>query len=156
MIDYRAKPGTLHMIGEVQHGQPWYHEADLPIDNMLSPKYFAAWRHELKPGDTVRLVRLRNGRVTELAEIMVLQVHDEHIEHTLYRPVRKFPVPPASKPEPGPAPERFVENDKYTVRNRGNAGWEVNDPDGNRVAKGLTEDEAHAIRSGSLPLPSAA
>lgn len=153
MTDYRAKPGTLLMIGEAQAGQPWYHQSGLPVADMLGPKYFVAWRNELRPGDTIRLVRIESERVSELAEIMVIQVHADSIEHTQTRPIKKFPAlaKPEAKPDPGP--ERYVDGDGYTVRNRGAAGWEVNDPEGNRVASKLSQEDAEAMRAGSMPLP---
>ena len=152
MTEYRAKPGTLHMIGEVQHGQPWYHEADLPVKDMLHGKYFAAWRSEVRPGDTIRLVRSNGARVAELAEIMIIEVHADSIEHTQTRPIKTFPVKAADAPIEEP-PEVYADRDGYTVEDRG-AGWfAVKTPGGEVVAKTRSEEDAQAMRAGSMPLP---
>lgn len=151
-MDYRAKPGTLLMVGEVQHGQPWYHEADLPVKDMMSPKYFSTWKHELKPGDTIRLVRIRNQRVSEMAEIMVIQVHLDHIEHTQLGPVRKFPIPEEQKAEEI-HPEKYAKGDGYTIKRAFQGRYDVLDAEGNVVAKGLLKKEAEAIQWGNMPIP---
>lgn len=154
-MEYRAKSGTLLMVGEVQYGQPWFHQADLPVRDMMGPRYFAAWRNELKPGDTIRLVRVRAERVMEMAEIMVVQVHPDRIEHSQLGPVKRFPAPDMPEAEPEIPPEKYVDSDKYTVEPSG-AGWfRLKDPDGNIVHKTRDRDEAYAMRAGSIPLAAA-
>lgn len=152
-MEHRAKPGTLHMVGEVQHGQPWHHQSDLPVKDMRHPKYFASWRNEIKAGDAIRVVWKPGPRVLEMADLFVVQVHDDHIEHSTVGPVRKWPAPDVAEAPAEDPPERYVDSDKYTVEHEGFGKWAVMDPDGEKIARQLDKDMAYAIRAGSAPLP---
>lgn len=68
----KCKPGNMVMAEAVPFGQRWtYHSADA-MEAMLDPDYFRSMAPQLRAGDEIRLVRLEDERVAEIADVLVI------------------------------------------------------------------------------------
>lgn len=100
----KCKPQNMVMAEAVPFGQRWtYHSADA-MEAMLDPEYFRSMATQLRSGDEIRLVRLEDQRVAEIADVLVVA---ELEFYTLRKPT-KVGAQPEKKTESKVAKRRLT------------------------------------------------
>ena len=74
MSELKAKPGNLVMAEAMPFGQHHTYHDVYPVEMMLDQRFFASLRSNLRAGDLIRLVSVRDDRVIEEIDAVVVQI----------------------------------------------------------------------------------
>lgn len=101
-MQFRAKPGRFIMAEAVPFGQRWTYYSTDPMDKMMDPEYFKALSSQIRAGDDIRIMRIEDDKVAEIAEVLVVDVDKDGASfHVMLEPVKIG----QRKNKPGPKPK---------------------------------------------------
>lgn len=160
MSRFQCIPGHLAMGESVSRGQRWTYASAHPMSEMLEPRYFLAQRAMLRPGDTIRIIELRDkdlnasgNRVLAYVDMLVVESSGDTLtlrpEHDVVTVPTKDEAP--AKPTAW-STERFIKSDGDVKWNNKAQVHEVFES-GVVVAACKNKEEAWRIATGELPIP---
>lgn len=160
MSRFQCIPGHLAMGESVSRGQRWTYASAHPMSEMLGDRYFLAQRTMLRPGDTIRVIELRDkdlnasgNRVLAYVDMLVVESSGDTLS---LRPEHDVVTIPAKDEAPAKretwAVERFIKSDGDVKWNNKAQVHEVFE-DGAVVAASKDKEEAWQIATGKLPIP---
>lgn len=153
MTEHRAKGSNLHKPADGQFGMNWVYDAShCPLSDVFQPGFFNGLRGNIRPGDSIRAVRIENNHVREVAEAIVLHVSAKDV--IVSRPaIMKFDQPEAEEAAPvEEKPAGFVQGTGEVKWNAGKKAHEVH-VDGAVVFSTKDKDLAHSVARGDVPVP---
>jgi hypothetical protein len=134
-------------------GIHWSYLTEHPLAATTSPDYFMSVRDRVSVGDLIRCASVRDGRVQETCELIVVQKHPYAVETITVREIMTVPPAIASEIELAPPPaERYIEGDGKAVWNIGRELYEIM-LNGQIVAAVRDKTLAWQIAQGEVPLP---
>ncbi len=90
---FKCIPQNLSMSEAAPVCQPWSYASDHPMESMLAPHYFLSAYDRLRPGDTIRVVQMKDpgihttgNAVIEFSDMIVVKSsRDEIVTHLVRR-----------------------------------------------------------------------
>lgn len=160
MSRFQCIPRHLAMGESVSRGQRWTYASAHPMSEMLGERYFLAQRTMLRPGDTLRIIELRDGdlnassnRVLAYVDMLVIESGGDILS---LRPEHDVVTVPGKDEAPAKretwAVERFIKSDGDVKWNNKAQVHEVFEG-GTVVAASKDKEEAWRIATGELPIP---
>jgi len=164
---FKAFPQNLVMAEGVPFGQRYTYGATHPIQYMLDAGYFLSLRHQLRPGDTMRICQMDSINLFEpgnkvLAYIDVLVVSSERdgvvfhqeTDNPIFMPLESGEESPEASPETA---SKYISGElKWCGKGHWSVIDDANKPKEEQIvyASGI-EDKEHAakIAAGEIPLP---
>lgn len=106
MTQDRAIPGHMCMAEAVPFGQRFTYHTEHGLDAVLAPGYFLTVRSYFETGDEVRVVRIADGRVDAIVDLMAVEVRPDHLELRQLGPVIDVGAPYVTAPTKKPTAKR--------------------------------------------------
>lgn len=157
----KAKTHNLNKPEDGNYGKQFnYICKDHDINTCFQPGFFDPLSGNFMAGDTVRCIKIKDERVTAMAEGIVLEVNSTStvraVEFTPISKVTTFSdkLPEEDKPKEEDGPDYIRENGtvKYNYTNK---NWDIL-VDGEIVHTSNNKIEANSIARGDQPIPVAA
>lgn len=159
--DYRAKAQDLCMNDAMPFQQQFQYRTTLPLREVIHERFFLPVANNLRTGDQIRIVGYdrpagprHDGRVVEVAEVIVTDKRPEAIVLDLLGEIREIATPAVADTtaEPRLPRERYVPGTATVAWNLGKRAFEIKVGE-TVVATEPDKDRAHQMARGDIPLP---
>jgi hypothetical protein len=157
---FKAKPHQLTRSGDGQFGTQWNYECkDHPIEEAMKDGYFDNTVGNLLPGDSIRVVEMKDNIVTAFCDFIVVSKSPAAVYcRPSMKDIVRFAKPAVREDDKRRAVYTAPPAPKY-IQGTGEVKWSAGQKkfiitvDGKEVAAVRDKDEAYSIARGDLAMP---